>query len=317
MPTKVTRDWTKARIADTDPQTASEVYHVSGSFSSDGDALTAVDSVTGEYVRQRGAGHDYSAALVCKGPQILECKSPLAYYVIGCQYDETAESPGTSNPLAKTPTWTWETVYVSEMTDRDARDVAITNTAMDPVQVPRDIFYKRLHFQQVEAFYDIAKCEAFENRVNSHEMIIAGQRVEAEHCRLVTALPVGEQSGAQTFTRMSYIFEIVFGDQLGSYPFQHRFLNQGDYGWWNDGGTKRRSKFSDGKGNLVDGPIRLAWDGTPVSPLHSANRVGKDNAAAVAPAAASGELTYETMTNAVWLYYSKCLTADLRLLGLR
>jgi hypothetical protein len=158
-------------------------------------------------------------------------------------------------------------------------------------------------------------------------MTIVGVSVAAEHLRCLSIQPAHDfiyVPNAIRFVRMYYQFEVVFGSQLGSYPFQHRILDQGEYGWWSDGGTKRREKFSDGKGEVVGGPIRLDGTGLPLASIYSSIKVGKGNATPVTPPTAAQPFTTEytaagsiaANAKAAWLYYRKSRSVDLRALGL-
>jgi hypothetical protein len=121
------------------------------------------------------------------------------------------------------------------------------------------------------------------------------------------------------YVRMYYMLEIVLHDQLGARPFQHRILDQGEWGWWSDGGTKKRAKFTgaDNTDNPVSGVIRMDGFGLPLASLYSSIKVG-NNHTPVAPPAPSKEFAYDTDAGgkAVWLYYRKSRSVDLRALGL-
>jgi hypothetical protein len=270
-------------------------------------------------------------SLKCSGPTITAQPGPQ-HFVIDVPFEQP---PGgvfpdpTLDPLNQPERISWQPCEISLPVDIDLSGRPIINAAGDPFSPPsRRVTFKRFRAIRNEPFYDVAKSNAFENTVNKAAMTVLGYSVAAEHMRCCVITPgVQDYLPTAEYLPIVYEFEIVFGDALGKYPFQHRFFNQGIHGWANDtgnGNTPKLWQFSDGVNTLVGKEIPLDLDGKPYSSDFSYVRVSDRNFSPVPRPTPANFYQTELLsvptnppkTTGYAVYFEACKLADHTLLAL-
>lgn len=330
MPVVVTENWSGYRMSYKPPWNATREFVVTG-VTSGSAALVAVDANdSSKKIPREKEEHPEGAALLCAGPEIKERKG-TDYWVIACSYgldDGKIEAVG-GDPLNIKPTYTWEHVEVSEQVDVDLDGRPILNTAGFPLDgACRPVVYKRLHVVRNEPSWNVSRSIACENAVNDAIINLGnGVQIAKQHMRCASITPDGSYTAGFRFLPMHYIFEVIFDDSLGAYPFQHRFLDLSTQGWYSDSGTKRSARFSNGKGELMDEAVRLDGTGLPLLSAFTNVKVGQGNAAAVVPPKEVNVYANEYYKNGVKqaalsgadatiLYFKRTRVVDLSVLGL-
>jgi hypothetical protein len=142
-------------------------------------------------------------------------------------------------------------------------DFPILNSAGDPFDPPINKFitYGMLRVRRAEPFFDVQKAIKYMNRVNSDSFTVAGAGgllPGQAYCNLIA--PGNEYTLATPYVWVIYKFTF----KPGTDPFQSHPVDQGLWGWWDDGGTKKRGRICDPSGNMVDFPVRLNGAGRPI-----------------------------------------------------
>lgn len=304
----VTENWSAEALSYRSPYTAVREFVVTGT-------TNAQEAINAPGIPQRNATHPYNLALRCLGPAVRQHRG-LEYWVIECPYSVpeggSTHETEPDDPLNKPARISWQNIEVTEAVDRDldGRPILYTNGAPVDPPLSRPTRFKQLRVVRNEPTWDINKSLGFENATNANPVTIGGTiTVAAQHMRCVSIQPAGEYEQGSTYLAMEYLFEIIFDDSLGSKPFQHRIMDQGDDGWYDDDGTIRRGKFSDGRGEPITG-VRLDGSGKPHAGSFSHVRVGPDDAAPVSPPQAVDVMEKEVTSGAVFLYYKKTRVVD-------
>jgi hypothetical protein len=277
--------------------------------------LTAVDNSGGETdgnaVPQANDAHNRNVSLVCTGPKVREVKGP-DFWVIQCDYDLQGAPPlaGDVNPLSLPTQFTWGTVTTETEVDTDAGGRLICNSAGDVIKQGRPYALKSLRARKAFTLFDPVWW-TLENTVNTSAVNIDGITVAAEHMVCKTINPEPYYKSAWNFLWVNFEFEVCLSAKLlgvNSYPFAIRLLDSGANGWWSDSGTKRKARFSDGKGRLIDDEVLLDGTGLPLTPLFASVKVGETNAAPTTPPSALAAYQTDTGTGtppAKWRYFEK------------
>jgi hypothetical protein len=315
MPIIVTEDPLKRRMSNAPPWTAYKEFHISGPA----DERGALDESPYQINDHWSAS---TPSLKCVGPVIVEAKSPDGYWVIGCSFSQPPfgrfiDDP-TADPLSRRPkVVVFRPFEISVPVDVDLDGRKIVNGAGDPFDPgTREIQAWELQILRNEPFFDLAKAQTFSHTDNSDTgLAIYGYPVPQYHCKCVTIYPAAtDYDDTAEYLPIIYVFHILFRQSvLGPRPWQDNRLNMGTQGWWDDGGTKRLAKFSDGKGNTIDRPIPLDLTGKPYSSAYSFVKVGEHNAAPAANPEATGSgtaaaiplLTSDALTGAIRITYRK------------
>ncbi len=316
MALKVTVKWSTQKLSWKDPWRASLQLDVTGTTDPTV-ALAAVDADNPAiFVWQKNAACPLpgSSRLKCVGPEIAEKKGP-GYFVIQCDFELPPvgvfpQRP--DNPLDEPAKIRWELVEMSEPVDIDIDGLVICATNGESFSgANRPITFYRLVIVKNFPYFDFSLSQTYSNTTNDAALSLAGIPVAEEHMRCSSIIPAAEYAADAEYVPMAFYFEIFFDDALGLYPFQHRFLNQGTYGHWDDGGTIRRSDFSDGVAHTPDGkgqpigrPVRLGLTGLPIGPDASL-KVGPDNKTPVALAAVPDSYQTEALTDAFAIYFKR------------
>lgn len=276
MAITVTENWSAATLSLVPPFVAYREFAVTGTENQD-EALEAAG------IPQREEEHPRNAALTCEGPRVVRVLGP-EYFHVGCQYTIDEKDGSDGDPLNKVAELTWGPLSISEPTDRDLDNRVIQNSATFAIAgASRRVEYDELTIKCFMPYFDHTLNQRFRNTVNDDDIEVDGMPVAAEHMRFVRAVPGAPYRPGDRFVQMNFTFEVFFDDQLGRYPFQHRFLDQGESGWYDDGGTKRTRRFSNGAGDLLNDAVRLDGAGRPLPEIHGSVKVGESDADPVTP----------------------------------
>ena len=279
-------------------------------------ALTADDGTTA--VPQADAGHPGNGRLKCLGPEVKERKGP-DYWVIGCEYEipnAGNATVGTTDPLLEKPFVEWRPLTTSEPVDTDLDGRPIANAAGDLFQgATRSVRGFSFTVTRNEPFFDILKSETWSNTVNSVDMMISGVLFPANTLLLASIAPTGRYQFGAKYVNIGYDFERL--PLINKHPFQHRYLNVGDQGWYTSGSGPSKGKFVNEGGDVISS-VKLALDGTPLSPSGEAIYVGGGGtrSAAIATPTATTQFSTEALpSNGGWaLYFKRVRVADLRVI---
>jgi hypothetical protein len=129
--------------------------------------------------------------------------------------------------------------------------------------------------------------------------------------------PAAQFTASSPYVPILYEFDVVFNDALGTYPFQHRYLDQGENGWATINSVKTKLRFVGSTGEPVPRPIRLGGGGIPITSINPGIKVGEQKATAVAPPSAV-DFYHSLNTSAVafFIWYKRCKEVNLVALGL-
>lgn len=316
MPIKVTRNWSTQRLSWKVPWTAHVDFDVTG-VADESAALVAINADDPSvHIFQLSESLDIPGAsrLKCTGPEIINKKGP-GYYVVGCDFEipTTGEFPAQpEDPLDQPVDIDWQLVSATVPVDVDLDGRPIVYKNGEPITgATREVQWYRLSLYKNMPWFDFSLSQTYSNTTNDAAVSLAGNPAAVEHMKCCAVIPAARYKATAEFVPMGFHFEIFFDDALGTYPFQHRFLNQGSYGHWSDGGTIRRALFSDGvqhapanKGELLNRMVRLNLTGLPTGPDTFA-KVGPDNASAVQLTTVPATYQTETLTDAFALIYKK------------
>lgn len=275
--------------------------------------LTAVDA-TGQVDRegkpcrvlQRGDRFLDSSTLLCVGPEIAEVRGP-DHYVVNCDCEVNVLTAAELDPLQQPARFRWETVELVEPVDTDLDGLPIQNAAGSLFPPPgRVVTMKRLYVTKWRpAPYDVALAESYENTTNQAALTLGGVPVRAQHLRCCSILPLVEYDVTTTKLPIGLVFEVVLGDQLGNYPFQHRFLNAGTEGWFTKDAKKTSARFVNENGQEVGREVRLGATGVPHA-TEANIYVGEGKATPTTPQTAVAYYQYEAnATKGDVIYYKK------------
>jgi hypothetical protein len=321
----VQENWSGRSLSLVPPWVAVREFTVTGT-TDQSEALVA------EGIPQRDEEHPENAELTCEGPKVTRVLGP-EFFVITCEYtiDEKDEDDG--DPLNKRAEINWEKGVITEQVDRDLDNLVICDSGgFRYPNVSRDMYFKILRVQFNQPYYDPALSVNYENAVNHAALTVAGYQVAIQHMRCVDIGPNGPYSPGDRYVSMMATFEIFFTSFLGAYPFQHRFLDQGETGWYEgDGGrggnALESGKFINATDKSLAGNVRLNGSGKPL-PLTGGNNIlvgetGQTPQEPPSPAAAyktefydangtiQGITSANASTQAVFRYFKKARVLNL------
>jgi hypothetical protein len=285
----VKENWSGQRLNLKWPWTASREFTVTGTT----DPVTALEA-TG--LPLRNDGHPANPArLICEGVEIKDVPGP-SFFVItanySCPESGKFDDGNEDDPLQEPARISWTKMDVTELVDRDVNGRAILNSNGSPADpMPLPCTMRQLIITKNFPYFDIVLADTYENAVNSTAINLSGVVTVAEqHMRCACIAPATEYEAGALFVPMRFVFEIYTTDVLGNYPFQYRQMDGGTEGWYSDTSTnpatKRKAKFSNGKGELLSDVVRLDGTGKPLTLMFSAVKVGESNATPVTPPAA-------------------------------
>jgi hypothetical protein len=336
MPIEVTEDYDGTQYSLKSPWRASRRFMVSGTT----DALVALgasDPLTGVSIPQKNNSIRPGSSLLCEGPEIEQQVGP-DLFGIRCDYSipPAGEHPeNNDDPLLQPTVIRWRTLEAQIPVDVDLDGRAIVNAAGEAYDgVSRRVTWKQLTIIRPEPFYDIAKCEQYENRYNSEPVNLSGIiSAPAHKMRCNSIEPAADYNPTSPVITMAYIFEIFLSNILGPYPFQHAFLNAGGNGWYTRSSQTKMGRFvTQGSGNELvpfSGLVRLNLAGVPLPNINDYAQIKVDGGGLVpetpvakpdAVAFWATETLSQTATGSLTtghrVYYKACEPANFNLLGL-
>jgi hypothetical protein len=276
MPIVVQELWSTASLSIVPPWKAYREFTVTGT-------TNQKEAVEAEGIPQRGDPHNRNPVLTAEGPRIVRVLGP-EYFHVGVDYTQSEKDSFDGDPLNKIAELSWGTTTISEPVDRDLDHRVIQNTAgflLPGVTGERE--YDTLTVMYFAPYYDQTLNKRFRNSVNLKPMTVDDMPVDAQHMHCVRIVPAGAYRSGDRFIQMRAEFNICFDDSLGTYPFQHRLLDAGPKGNFNDDGTIRPRYFSDGRGEILHEDVRLDGVGKPLTKVHASVKVGETNADPVSP----------------------------------
>jgi len=173
--------------------------------------------------------------------------------------DGSSHGGGEDNPLSQPMRFRWRRTSTQEEVDQDVYGNPILNSARMPFSQPalRQMTNRILECRRYEPYYDLAKSELYENKVNLGTFTITGVVSVGEgFCRCNLIAPTDEYTTAAEYVEILYELEF---DLLG---FQSRHIDEGSMVHVGSGELK---EIYDSSGNRVSSPILLAGDGTALS----------------------------------------------------
>lgn len=291
MPIQVTEKFTVKRFSKEPPWTAYREFDVTGVGTSESAALSAIDAVDAtKKVPQANDGHpDNPTRLKCRGPKVASRPGPQ-HFCIGTNYAIPATGNYTDNPpdpLLKPVEVDWEQVELSENVDVDLDSRGIVYSNGEPVSggLPRPIVFHRITLIKNFPFINPSWL-SFSNTTNKTAIsFVGGPTAAVQQARLACVLPASRYSVGATYYPIKAVLEVIFDGALGSYPFQHRVMDQGTYGFSSD----NKGVFVGADGNPVSNPIKLDGTGLPMNvDGNSLIKVKKADGSLVAPVASPG-----------------------------
>jgi hypothetical protein len=315
MPFQVTEKFSGRSLSEHgNPWTAKRVFEVSGA-TNDTDAISAVPGVA------RGSAHPQNPGLVSTGPYLESWRGPI-FAEIGVDYTSGPNYGfAEDDPLNQPDVITWEPFEISEPVTRDIKGRVIMNMGGDVFQGATQIFTMvRLTVVRNMPFVDAARIATYSNAVNKNAMTVGGIPIAAEHMRCACIHPLISISSETRYVPIAHVLEMILDDSLGDYPFQWKFLNQGENGWYDDGGTSRKGRFCNGKLSSTEPlsePIRLDADGTPLTTTTVDQdwvKVLKEDGTGFADPVANPNTVdvYKSVgsPSSIFLYFQKCRLVD-------
>lgn len=272
----VTKRWSESLFRR--GETAEDVYWVDAADES------AASFASG--VPQQNTSHPLDLRLLVQGSPSVKTLTPGVLYEVRVFYVRLRAGENKKDePTDEAPTLHWQIGSTTEPVDADANKNPLVNSVGDRFTGLSEEFPTlHLTYTRKEATYDVQKALAYGNRTNSDSFTIKGPNGDMlvnpgqALCRSITAERYALDA---TFVPVSYNFE--FRED----GFKRRILDQGNYGIYDDNGTKRRDRFSNGKGKLEFEPVLLNG-GLPLKKGNVEFKVGEGNQTPVAGALPKG-----------------------------
>lgn len=229
----VTEKWSEGYESE---ETSQKVFEVSG-VNSKQEARNAVPF-------QFNSSHDKYANQKATKPRVSNI-SPTGFYRVEVDFSipeggGSHTDPGVSNPLLLPPRILWQRATLSQPADIDVYGNKISNAAGDGFN-PRANrgFTSRtvtIRFYRVTFPYELA--EEFEDKVSNTDITLTNSPIQfkAHHVKCLSLMPTEEFPADAQYVELALMLEVR---SKGYRPFQDRFVNQGRYGYYVDGGTTR------------------------------------------------------------------------------
>lgn len=309
MAIEVTEDPLKNRLSLRPPWRAYREFIVTGTNDASA-ALAAVDGTSGVSIPQADDAYPAYSHLRCVGPDVRERKG-VEFWCIGCDYEIPAAGNATiggTDPLLEKPWIEWNAMTISEPTDIDIDGRPIMNAAGDTLSASRFIRGFSFTVTRNEPFFDILKSEEYSMMVSDRDITIGGVIFPAETLALMSIAPTSRYQFGARYVNIGYYFERL--PRINPYPFQHRFINAGDQGWYTSGSGPSKGRFTNADDQIVDS-IKLNLDGTPFVPTGEVIKVA--NNAAIANPTAVDFYDVETLPDngGFAIYFKKYRVGDL------
>lgn len=252
-----------------------------------------------------GVSHLLDGRLRVTGAPNVTTKVVGALYEVRIRYvSNTRQLTGNKkdDPLDESPTLHWQIGSTSEPIDSDIQGNPLINSVGDLFEGLTDEFTTLyLTYKRNESVYDIQKALYYGNKTNSDQFSITttnGQllvNVGQALCRSITA---EEYATDAPHVPVSYNFE--FRED----GFDRRFLDQGLNGLYNDSGTTRIERFSNGKGKLVVKPVQLNG-GLPIKQGDVSFKIGETNQTPIAGKLPTGAEAVRGTGNSIFLKFRR------------
>jgi hypothetical protein len=235
----VTERWTGSGLSKPgDSYEGIRNFDVSGTY----DSAEAIATLESE--KDCATGRPYPGCpdpnVTSMGVEFVERPSP-DFWVYRVRYAIPKGDWGT-NPLASKVLWT--PLQKMKETDRDADGQYIANMAGRPFdnKCTDEVSAWELAITRHELFFDIAKANAFKNRVNSVALVLGPLPIAVRQMLCIDVSPTAPYLFATTtFIEMQYRFLI---DTSEAYPHDHHRMNLGREGYWDKSGTKTLGPFA-------------------------------------------------------------------------
>ncbi len=166
-----------------------------------------------------------------------------------------------------------EEITINSDVDLDGRPVV--NTANDPADpMPVSVTAVHIYYLKNYANWEQAWLNTYKGAVCNDAVTLLGNLYQAEHVLCTHADPQGKYTLSSTFVSVLWGFLAIPYLAMGTYPFQHRYMDAGKLGWY--GATPTKAPFSNGAKEVVSEPIRLDGLGKPLAkPYGSSIKVAK------------------------------------------
>lgn len=267
MAIKVTEKFSVKRFSKEPPWTAYREFDVDGVGTRESAALAAIDAVDPAIkIPQLNDGHpDNPTRLKCKGPKVASRPGPQ-HFCIGANY----EIPPTGSfgddhddPLLKPVEVTWELIETFEAVDVDLDYRAIVAANGEPIEgCQRPCVFHRITLVKNFPFINPALL-AYSNSTNKFGFtLLGGPTVDVQQGRVACVLPAATYRTGAAYYPIKAVLECIFDASLGAYPFQHRVMNKGTYGFCSD--NKGVFVGADGR-TPISNFVKLAANGTPMA----------------------------------------------------
>ncbi len=324
MAIRVTEKWSERKMSLQWPWRGRKRFQVTGT-TDEVAALSAVDPSSGVKIPQRNDGWVDGSSLLCRGPSV-NARPGLSHWIIDADFEipNGGLITGDPNPLLAPIILTPEEMEITEPIDIDIDNRPIRNAAGDVMQgASRTISLMVWTFQKNYPFWNEQWHDLYVNSVNRDVVVIGGIRYPAQHAKCLSVKPAGQFQANAPFIPVTWKFAVVPDGLIGPYPWQYRFANAGTQGWYADGGTNRKARFTsksqDGSYDAVSDPIYLditgkpmAWEtgytvgkgGTPIENPNSFAKASSDYAS-------DGDYYSYLISNSCgFLIYKRCVLTD-------
>jgi hypothetical protein len=231
-------------------------------------------------VPQQNTSHLLDPRLLVQGSPAVRALMPGTLYEVRVRYVRLRGGGNeTEDPFNKAPVVHWQIGNTNEPVDSDVDGNPILNSVGDVVEGLTEEF-PTLHVAHTRPVgsYDIQKALAYGNKTNSDSFSIKGPNGPMSVnqgqalCRSITAEPYALDA--------EYVMETTLLE-FREDGFKRRLLDQGYHGLYDDSGTTRIDRFSNGKGELWALPVRLNG-GKPIKQGSVDFKVGAANKTPIA-----------------------------------
>lgn len=171
---------------------------------------------------------------------------------------------GDDDPLNERPKYRQDYEYETVPVDRDVDNNPIKNSAGDSIEGLTDTRQILVLYVVVnQPSFSLATAEAYNDHVNDRPLVLAGQgTIEGGRALLRYMKVAGEWSPGDPFVRVEYCIAI----KVGLDPWDWFVRDQGEMGWYDDAGTKKKGAIMQPNGTKPPGDVLLDGTGKPIDP---------------------------------------------------